>query len=102
MPCEDGDVCPVSDACSGGECGGVPVECPEGETCDPKTGECVECGPCPTDVDFDGQTAAFDLAILLGAWGPVTPVSVCLDADENGLIDAFDLAVLLGAWGPCE
>jgi len=41
------------------------------------------------------------LAILLGAWGPVTPGSACLDADDSGFIEAFDLAVLLGDWGPC-
>ncbi len=60
------------------------------------------CGDCPTDSDGSGDTEAFDLAILLGAWGPVTPGSACLDADESGFIEAFDLAVLLGAWGPCE
>ena len=59
------------------------------------------CGDCPTDSDGSGNTEAFDLAILLGAWGPVTPGSACLDADESGFIEAFDLAVLLGAWGPC-
>ncbi len=59
------------------------------------------CSDCPTDVDGNGETGAFDLANLLGAWGPVPPDSVCLDADENGFIEAFDLAVLLGAWGPC-
>ena len=60
------------------------------------------CGSCPTDSDGSGDTEAFDLAILLGAWGPVTSASACLDADESGFIEAFDLAVLLGAWGPCE
>ena len=59
------------------------------------------CGDCPTDVDGDGDINAFDLANLLGAWGPVTPGSACLDADGNGFIEAFDLAVLLGDWGPC-
>ena len=58
-------------------------------------------GDCPTDVDGEGEINAFDLANLLGAWGPVTPGSACLDADGNGFIEAFDLAVLLGAWGPC-
>ena len=58
---------------------------------------------CPTDVDFDGQTAPFDLAFLLGCWGPVAPGSACacLDADNDGEIGPFDLAVLLGIWGPC-
>ena len=62
----------------------------------------VDCGDCPTDVDGNGETEAFDLANLLGKWGPVTPASACLDADGNGFIEAFDLAVLLGAWGLCE
>ena len=51
--------------------------------------------------DGSGDMEAFDLAILLGAWGPVTPDSVCLDAGDDGIIGAFDLAVVLGAWGPC-
>ncbi|MCZ6652416.1 MAG: hypothetical protein O7D91_05245 [Planctomycetota bacterium] len=61
-----------------------------------------ECGPCPTDVDDDGDIDAFDLAVLLGSWGPVTQDSVCLDADQNGVVGAFDLAVLLANWGACE
>ena len=67
----------------------VPVEC------------AATCGSCPTDVDATGDTAAFDLAVLLGSWGPVTSPAACLDADGDGIIGAFDLAVLLGAWGPC-
>ncbi len=61
------------------------------------------CGDCPTDVDGSGDTGAFDLANLLGAWGTCNPGDPCecLDADSDGLIGAFDLAVLLGAWGPC-
>jgi hypothetical protein len=61
------------------------------------------CGECPTDVDGNGQTEAFDLANLLGAWGPCDPEApcACLDADSDGSISAFDLATLLGAWGPC-
>ncbi len=61
------------------------------------------CGDCPTDVDGNGLTEAFDLANLLGAWGPCAPGAPCecLDSDGDGSINAFDLAVLLGAWGPC-
>ena len=64
----------------------------------------VGCGDCPTDVDGSGDTGAFDLANLLGAWGTCNPGDPCecLDADSDGLIGAFDLAVLLGAWGPCQ
>ena len=70
-------------------CQGEPAECNEG---------------CPTDVDDDGDTGPFDLATLLGCWGPITPGDACecLDADGDMIIGAFDLAVLLGVWGPCE
>ncbi|MCZ6653233.1 MAG: hypothetical protein O7D91_09430, partial [Planctomycetota bacterium] len=104
-PCEDSDVCTIDDECSGGECiGGPVVQCPEGQTCDPKTGVCVGCGPCPTDVDGNGDTGASDLAVLLGSWGPCAPGNACecLDANGDMIIGAFDLAVLLGAWGPCD
>jgi len=45
----------------------------------------------------------FDLAQLLGWWGPCAPGDACncLDANDYGMIDAADLAVLLGSWGPC-
>ena len=55
--------------------------------------------PSPADLNGDGIVEAFDLALLLGSWGP------CEDcpADFNGdnVVDAADLAQLLGAWGPC-
>ena len=31
------------------------------------------CGSCPTDIDGDGGTGPFDLAFLLGEWGPCPP-----------------------------
>lgn len=58
---------------------------------------------CPTDVDGDLATGPFDLATLLGCWGPVLPGPCeCLDANNDGEIGPFDLASLLGAWGPCD
>ena len=62
---------------------------------------------CPPDFDCDGDVDAFDLAQLLGAWGPCPepctpgePADTC-PADLNGdcTVEAFDLALLLGAWG---
>ncbi len=86
-----GDVCDIVNGTSNdNNKNDIPDEC-----------EGPMCGDCPTDVDGNGETEAFDLANLLGAWGPVTPSSACLDADGNGFIEAFDLAVLLGDWGPC-
>ena len=81
---------PECDGSSDDNDNGIPDEC-----------EAPLCGDCPTDVDGSGHTAPFDLAFLLGHWGPVTPQSLCLDTDKNGVIGAFDLATVLGAWGPC-
>ncbi len=55
---------------------------------------------CTEDLDGDGDVNAFDLAILLGSWGPV-PTPDPPDFDGDGDVDAFDLAILLGNWGPC-
>ncbi len=57
-----------------------------------------EAAPQPEDLDGDGVVAAGDLAILLGAWGPVRGPSAPADLDGNGSVGATDLALLLGAW----
>ncbi len=56
--------------------------------------------PCPADFDDNGAVGPFDLAILLGNWGPNPNHPADLNNDD--IIDAADLALLLGAWGPCE
>ncbi|MCH8852050.1 MAG: hypothetical protein IID41_05295 [Planctomycetes bacterium] len=55
---------------------------------------------CPADFNGDGTVGPFDLANLLGAWGPCTDCPE--DLDGNGTVGPFDLAVLLGTWGPCS
>ena len=54
---------------------------------------------CPADLNGDGDIGAPDLAILLGAWGPVGPHPA--DFNGDGTVGAWDLAWLLGLWGPC-
>ena len=61
----------------------------------------ASCGSCPTDTDGDGETGPFDLAFLLGNWGPAGPDAECLDVDLDDIIGPFDLAFLLGNWGLC-
>ena len=56
-------------------------------------------GRCWADFDGDGQVEGFDLAILLGAWGPCEGCP--MDFDDDGQVNAFDLAQVLGAWGMC-
>ena len=68
----------------------------------------LEQASAPADFDGNCDVAAFDLAQLLGAWGPCPkpcepgdPGDTCqadLDGDCN--VGAFDLALLLGSWGP--
>lgn len=112
--CDDdgiGDVCALADcgnepACDDCNCNDLPDGCDiaSGDSLDNnKDGipdECEGCGVCPTDTDKDCVTAAFDLAQLLGQWGPIDPGN-CLDANADFFIDAFDLATLLGTWGEC-
>ncbi len=64
---------------------------------------------CAEDLDGDGEVNAFDLAQLLGNWGPCDepcepgdPATTCAaDLDGNCDVGPFDLALLLGHWGPC-
>jgi len=63
----------------------------------------IEC--CPADFDGSGDVEAFDLAQLLGAWGPCPeppePCPADLFGNGDGFVSADDLAQLLGNWGPC-
>ncbi len=63
----------------------------------------VEVGPCnPADLDGNTDVGAFDLALLLGSWGPCPGKDACpADLNGDGNVGAYDLALLLGAWGPC-
>ena len=63
------------------------------------TGSGGECA-CLEDLDGSGAVGAFDLALLLGAWGPCAECSA--DINGDGAVGAFDLALLLGAWGSCS
>lgn len=69
---------------------------------DPADPPCAPtCGDCdPADFNFDGSVNAFDLAILLGSWGPCPDEGSCpADLDGDGNVYASDLAILLGSWG---
>jgi Dockerin type I domain len=61
----------------------------------------VPMAACAGDVDGNGVVDATDLALILGAWGPVVAASPA-DVDGSGSVDATDLAIVLGAWGACE
>jgi hypothetical protein len=58
----------------------------------------------PADLNGDGHVDGFDLALLLGQWGPcpiciVGPCPCLGDLNDDTKVDGLDLAILLGAWG---
>ena len=57
------------------------------------------CEDCPADFDDSGDVESFDLAVLLGNWGPCPGCPQDLDGDCD--VGPSDLAILLGSWGPC-
>lgn len=88
--CQDGDPCTI-DECFDGVCESTSADC-------------------PADFDCSEVVGPFDLATLLGAWGPCPepcvpgdPATTCMP-DFNGdcVVSPFDLAVLLAAWGACR
>ena len=57
---------------------------------------------CAEDLNGDGLVGPFDLALLLGNWGPCPPGDDCPpDFTEDEVVGPLDLAILLDAWGPC-
>ncbi len=54
---------------------------------------------CPEDIDGDSEVGPFDLALVLGFWGPCGGCD--MDVDGDGVVGPLDLALVLGFWGPC-
>lgn len=54
-----------------------------------------EFGPLLGDFTGDGAVNAFDLSVLLGAWGESGGVA---DLNGDGIVNAPDLSILLGSW----
>ena len=107
----DGNEC-TYDLCDGsGVCVITPIQCPEGQQCNPQTGECEQASVCNQscgwDTNVDGEVNGADLADLLACWGQITgetPVCECIDdspSGGDGQIRADDLAVMLVVWGTC-
>lgn len=55
---------------------------------------------CPADFNGDGSVGPFDLASLLGSWGPCQG-GCQADLNGDGAVGPVDLAQLLGSWGDC-
>lgn len=55
-------------------------------------------GPCPADLNHDGEVGAPDIADLLSQWDSFGGSG---DLNGDGIVGAQDIAALLSAWGPC-
>jgi hypothetical protein len=61
------------------------------DTCEP--------GHVTGDLNADNVVNGFDLALLLGSWGPCQePLTCPADLNGNGVVNGIDLATLLGNW----
>ena len=60
-----------------------------------------ECDDNPAaDLNCDGSVGPFDLATLLGAWGPCPDCDACPpDLNNDCTVGPADLAILLANWG---
>jgi hypothetical protein len=98
--CSDGSLCTTGDVCSGGACGGTPVSCPVGSTCNPGTGAC-QAGP--TTVTFQqgasGYSGSADTYIdtLLGSQAGTTPIVIDGDPSVEQVLLRFDGIFGVGA-----
>ena len=57
LDCDDGDLCTVDDCDATAGCSNTAKECPEGEQCDPATGEC---GSTSVGVSLSEETVSFN------------------------------------------
>jgi hypothetical protein len=56
-------------------------------------------GPCPADVDGNGDVGFSDLLSVVSTWGACTGCPA--DVDGDGEVGFLDLVSVLSAWGPC-
>jgi hypothetical protein len=86
LDCDDGDLCTIDSCDPVTGCDNAPVECPEGEFCDPADGQCKEC-TIDEDCD-DGDICNGVETCEAGTCIPGTP----LDCDDGNLctIDSCD------------
>jgi hypothetical protein len=115
FPCNDGDLCTVSDWCDAGVCVGDPVECPPGQVCDPADGICKLCtsdaqcddgDPCTEDIcGQSGCTNEPNYDDALYCCYPVDgtlcarPADPLGDFDGDGDVDLIDFAVFQTCFG---
>ena len=98
VPCSDGDICTISDVCSGGQCWGTP-KCDDRDpctidSCSQVTGECAYV-PDPKDTDGDQVPSCRDNC-------PLVDNPDQRDADLDGLGDACDNCPFIANTGQAD
>ena len=61
-----------------------------------KTPDCVY-----ADFNGDGEISGFDIAYILGWWGPCQSDDCPFDLDGDGIVGSSDLGLLMTGWGEC-
>ncbi len=102
--CDDGDLC-TTGTCDGMNCSFEPVLCPEGEVCDPETGECIAESTAPVLIKalsvmrHGGATSATDFAVAINL-NP-TPYTIEPRAEnvitQHRLVFVFDQTIDISA-----
>jgi cysteine-rich repeat protein len=94
--CDDGIACTINDRCNAGVCSGG-ANCPEGQTCNPNSGQCQEGGVCGDGL-VDGLEECDDGDTL---WSPGESCGAdcllvaCGDPDDSGTIRSSDALFIL-------
>ena len=57
------------------------------------------CGPCPWDLDGDGEVGVLDLIAVITAWGETDHPS---DVNGDGVVGVADLVDVISNWGVCQ
>src|SRR5262245_20197664 len=100
--CDDAVACTTADACNAGTCGGVPVQCDDGnycdgaETCVASTGTCATSGttPCSPGSRNPVRTCAAEWYVENpgNPGGPLAKIQSCVEGDPTYDHDAFPIS----------
>jgi hypothetical protein len=88
--CDDGLRCTKTDVCTGGTCGGTPVSCSAGQTCNESSGSCESLDACP---------ACEQAHVVSGECDPKIGCANVTDPADRALCQALrDCMLTSGCW----
>ncbi len=79
--CSDGNLCTTGDVCAGGTCGGTPVSCTGGQSCNPTSGLCAGPFTATFRQDVNGYTGTVDTYVDAGFTTTSNAAALLLTSD---------------------